>query len=107
MGFTPLNPSYGLISPLANPAFRFAPCGLQLTTNVMPFVESSMMSRVEYDEDASELDSTFKSGKIYRYREVPPDIYSDLFDAESKGEFFNEKIKDAFDFVEVVVSRRR
>jgi uncharacterized protein YuzE len=78
-----------------------------LRTSVMPFVESSMMSRVEYDEDTSELDITFKSGKTYRYREVPPDIYSDLLDAESNGEFFNEKIKDTFDFVEVVPSRSR
>jgi hypothetical protein len=73
----------------------------------MPFVESSMMSRVEYDEDDSELDITFKSGKTYRYRTVPPDIYADLLDAESKGEFFNEKIKDIFEFVEVIPSRRR
>jgi hypothetical protein len=73
----------------------------------MPIVESSMMVRVEYHEDTSELDITFKSGKTYRYREVPPDIYSDLLDAESKGEFFNEKIKDTFGFVEVVRPRRR
>jgi hypothetical protein len=38
---------------------------------------------------------------------VPPDIYADLLDAESKGEFFNEKIKDIFEFVEVIPSRRR
>jgi len=73
----------------------------------MPLVESSMMLRVEYDEDTSELDITFKSGKTYRYREVPPDIYSDLLEAESKGEFFNEMIRDAFQFVEVRASRRR
>jgi lysyl-tRNA synthetase class 2 len=80
---------------------------MEVKSEVMPFVESSMMSRVEYDEDTSELDITFKSGKTYRYREVPPDVYSDLLDAESKGEFFNENIKDTFDFVEVVPSRRR
>ena len=28
-------------------------------------------------------------GKTYRYREVPPDIYTDLLDAKSQGEFFN------------------
>ena len=83
--------------------FDFSP----LRTSIMPFVESSMMSRVEYDEDATELDITFKSGKTYRYQAVPPDIYSDLLDAELKGEFFNEKIKDIFEFVEVIPSRRR
>jgi len=72
----------------------------------MPSVESSVMSYVHYDEDTAELDITFRSGKVYRYSDVPLPIYVDLLDAESKGEFFNRHIKDAFHFVEVEPRKR-
>lgn len=70
----------------------------------MPRIQSSMMTSAEYDEDARALDITFTSGKTYRYLNVPVEIYVELLDAESKGEFFNENIRDAFVFAEV---RRR
>jgi KTSC domain len=73
----------------------------------MPQVESSVMTRVEYDEDAGELDITFTSGKTYRYSRVPLEIYIDLLDAPSKGEFFNDNIKDAFAYTEVRSRRER
>jgi hypothetical protein len=71
----------------------------------MPHVESSVMTFVKYDDDASELDITFTSGKTYRYLKVPAEIYDGLLDAKSKGEFFNDNIKD--DFVYCEVTRRR
>jgi lysyl-tRNA synthetase class 2 len=74
---------------------------------IMPYVQSSVMTRVEYDEEASELDITFASGKTYRYRDVPLAIYVDLLDAASKGQFFNDAIKDAFAFAEVRGRKRR
>jgi len=80
-----------------NHAGRFA-----LKAN-MPHVESSMMDNLEYDESNSELDITFVGGKTYRYFNVPPDVYADLLDAESKGEFFNERIKDQYEFSEVTI----
>ena len=67
----------------------------------MPHVESSVMSFVKYDDGASELDITFTSGKTYRYLHVPPEVYDALLDAESKGEFFNESIKDDFVWCDV------
>jgi hypothetical protein len=73
----------------------------------MPHVESSMMTFVKYDDDAGELDITFASGKTYRYLEVPLEIYDGLLDAESKGEFFNDNIKDAFVYSEVRTRRSR
>jgi hypothetical protein len=73
---------------------------------VMPQVQSSVMTFVKYDDDAGELDITFTSGKTYRYLHVPVEIYDGLLDAESKGEFFNHNIKDAFVHSEVM-SRRR
>jgi hypothetical protein len=79
-----------------NRAGRFA-----LKAN-MPNVKSSMMTRVEYDDDRSELDITFIGGKTYRYFDVPPDVYDGLWDAGSKGEFFNDCIKDKYEFREIV-----
>jgi hypothetical protein len=73
----------------------------------MPHVQSSVMTKVDYDEEAAELDITFTSGKTYRYLHVPLEIYVDLLDAESKGEYFNDNIKDVFGYGEVRSRRRR
>ena len=73
----------------------------------MPHVQSSVMTFVKYDDAASELDITFTSGKTYRYLEVPVEIYDGLLDAGSKGEFFNDNIKDAFVYSEVRSRRSR
>ena len=73
----------------------------------MPLVQSSMMTRVEYDEEAREFDITFTSGKTYRYLDVPLEIYVGLLDAESKGEFFNDAIKDEFVYGAVSSRRKR
>ncbi|HYI26347.1 MAG TPA: KTSC domain-containing protein [Bradyrhizobium sp.] len=64
--------------------------------------ESSAISAVEYDEEDSALDITFTGGKTYRYKGVPADVYAGLLDADSKGQYFNSRIKNAFDFSEVV-----
>jgi hypothetical protein len=68
----------------------------------MPYVESSMMRHVDYDEGTNELDITFEGGKTYRYFKVPHQIYDGLLKAESKGEFFNEHIKNLFGYNQVV-----
>ena len=65
-----------------------------------------MMAGIEYDEETGELDILFSSGKIYRYFEVPEDVYAKLLDAESKGQFFNEEIKEAYRYAEVTKRRR-
>jgi hypothetical protein len=72
----------------------------------MPPVQSSVMTYVHYDEDTAELDITFVGGKIYRYVGVPLAIYVGFLEAESKGAFFNEHIKDVFPFIEVKPRRR-
>jgi hypothetical protein len=70
-------------------------------------LQSSMITSIRYDEDACELDVTFLSGKTYRYLNVPLDVYIDLLDAESKGAFFNDTIKDAFAVAEARSRRKR
>lgn len=67
----------------------------------MPDVSSSVIRRIEYDENARDLDVTFVSGKRYIYHDVPLEIYVEFLDASSKGEFFNEHIKDRYAFAEL------
>jgi hypothetical protein len=62
----------------------------------MLHVESSVLRFVQYDDEARELDIAFTSGKIYRYRDVPAEIYDELLEAESKGGYFNGHIKDQY-----------
>ena len=83
------------------------PQRLYARVHIMPYVQSSMMTFVKYDDDACELDIIFTSGKTYRYLEVPSEIYDGLLDAESKGEFFNDNIKDTFIHSEVMRRRSR
>jgi hypothetical protein len=64
-------------------------------------VESSLMTGVKYDEKARELDIRFTSGKTYRYFDVPADVYIRLLGADSKGEFFNEEIRGAYEYAEI------
>jgi hypothetical protein len=47
------------------------------------------------------------SGKTYRYLDVPLEIYIDFIDAESKGDYFNNNIKDAFAHAMVTSHARR
>lgn len=65
-------------------------------------VKSSMMTDIDYDDERHELDITFVGGKTYRYLKVPSEIYDGLFDTDSKGAFFNEHIKDKFEYREVI-----
>jgi hypothetical protein len=69
------------------------------------FLVSSVIRSVEYDEQSRELDVTFVSGRTYRYKDVPLEVYVDFLDAASKGQFFNEHIKDAFSFSEIGTGR--
>jgi hypothetical protein len=69
-------------------------------------VQSTVMTSIRYDNEARALDITFTSGETYRYSNVPRDIYTALLDAESKGEFFNDRVKDVFSFTKVG-SRKR
>jgi len=62
---------------------------------------SSVIGLIDYDTAARELDVTFRSGKAYRYFNVPPDIYAAFVAAASQGAFFNAHIRDAFRCAEV------
>lgn len=59
-------------------------------------VDSSLISGVNYDAGSQALTIEFTDGDSYRYSAVGQDIYDGLMAAESKGSYFQEKIKDKF-----------
>lgn len=56
-------------------------------------VESTNLEWVAYDKDEKQLFIQFRSGGLYRYFDVPEDIYEKLLKAGSKGRFHNVFIK--------------
>ena len=58
-------------------------------------VESSSLSSVGYDSENAILEIEFKSGGIYQYSGVPQDVYDSLMNAESKGKYFHQHIKNS------------
>ena len=57
------------------------------------YVESSNIEAVAYDEDKEELFIQFKNGAVYKYLDVPYNIYNDLLNADSKGQYFYHYIR--------------
>ncbi len=59
---------------------------------------SSVIRSFRYDPIEHQLDLVFVSGRRYRYHEVPEEAYDAMRRAFSKGEFFNEQIRDNYRF---------
>ena len=59
------------------------------------------MRSVGYDQTNQVLEVEFPSGTIYQYLDIPPAIYKGLWEAESKGRYFNSEIRDTYEFVRV------
>ena len=54
------------------------------------------MRTVGYRKGTLEIE--FPDGDVYRYFDVPPLLYLQFIRAESMGAFFNERIRDRFQF---------
>ena len=59
---------------------------------------SSVNRSYHYDPVQRRLELQFVSGRRYRYHDVPEETWRGMRQAFSKGEFFNEKIRDRFRF---------
>jgi hypothetical protein len=57
---------------------------------------STVIRSFKYDEEAKALLIVFRSGRCYRYLDVPPDIVRGLRAAFAKGQFFNTHIRERF-----------
>jgi hypothetical protein len=58
-------------------------------------VDSTAIAFVAYSADAA-LDVEFTSGATYRYFAVPAQLFHEFLSAESKGVFFNRRIRPCY-----------
>jgi hypothetical protein len=70
-------------------------------------VDSSLFSAAAYRPDARQLYLRFRDGKIYRYFDVPVQVYEAFLAAESKGRYFSGHIRNAFRYEQVGYAHRR
>ncbi len=61
-------------------------------------VDSSMISAFGYNEAEQILDVAFHRTGVYRYFDVPYDVFEGLRDASSKGSYMRDMIIDTYDY---------
>ncbi|WP_236555083.1 KTSC domain-containing protein [Novosphingobium sp. 9U] len=71
----------------------------------MEALPSTAIRDFRYDARSRTLDVTFVSERRYRYIAVPADVAAAFEIAESKGGFFNARIRDVFAFKELTRGR--
>ncbi len=59
-------------------------------------VISSSIRAIGYDPAERVLEIEFRSGGVYQYFGVPPEVYQEFMGAPSKGKFFEEHLRDEF-----------
>jgi len=57
---------------------------------------SEALNSYYYEKGRQELTIEFANGQSYRYAAVPEDVYYGLTQAESKGAYYNQAIRDRF-----------
>jgi len=59
---------------------------------------STSLRTVGYDAERQLLQIEFHNRSVYQYFEVPATVYEELMQAPSKGAYFNQSIRQRFDF---------
>ena len=67
-------------------------------TKIVNEIQSSNITRTEYDTETKKLIVEFKNGLRYEYDEVPHQTYTQFRMSESQGKFFSGKISKAFKY---------
>ena len=60
-------------------------------------VVSSNVESIGYDESEQVLEVEFKGGSLYQYKDVPPDVFTALKEADSAGSFLSQNIKNVYE----------
>lgn len=61
-------------------------------------VESDVIHAIGYDPELQILEIIFNNGSIYQYRGVPRDVFDQIMRADSKGSYFQNNIRDEFEY---------
>ena len=87
----------------ARPALTAEP-GDDVVSNIARLpVDSSALLSVGYSKDQHILEVEFrKEGLIYRYLDVPENIFHELLDAPSKANYYNSNIRGHYRSVHVI-----
>ena len=64
-------------------------------------LQSSVLIAATYQEQSAWLELEFRSGAVHRYLGVSAQTYQGLLLAESKGQYFNQHIRDRFPNVKI------
>lgn len=64
-------------------------------------VHSKALAAVGYSKRLHALEVEFVNGAIYRYSNVPPEVYRDLLNAPSKAQFYDANVRGHFPSVHV------
>lgn len=63
-------------------------------------VTSSSISSIGYENNVLEIE--FLDGKeVYQYSQVPEQEYNELMNAESHGKYFNQNIKNKYQYEKI------
>lgn len=63
------------------------------------------MTSVGYEGKGRILEIEFVSGAVYQYLDVPAAVHKGLMRAESKGRYFNNEIRDVYNYQPVERAR--
>lgn len=64
-------------------------------------VSSSNVAEVGYDENQRIMEVLFRSGTLYQYFDVPPQIYAELMQSSSVGSYLNSNVKGQFRYARI------
>jgi hypothetical protein len=64
-------------------------------------LQSHTLKAATYQDRSALLELEFRSGAIYRYRHVPELVFQELLSAESKGRYFNQRIRNRFPYAKI------
>jgi hypothetical protein len=67
-------------------------------TKIYNEINSSNLSRTEYDTADNKMIAEFKNGSRYEYDGVPHEVYAEFRLSESQGKYFNSKIAKTYKY---------
>jgi hypothetical protein len=67
-------------------------------TKILNEIESSNITKTEYDTETKELIIEFKNGLKYEYKDVPHQVYTKFRVAPSQGKFFSSDIAKKYSY---------